>query len=816
MKSLGKSLYFLQGLVACSEGLHSLLGMQLLAFYRQLKPVLDDLHSTPWGKADRFILLVDSIIDIGIQSSANDLVRELLRAVEAEEESTVLVTRTLRISNPKTRDVQTVKLHTTERFLGMDVSVAAQAEIQLAAAQLDSDLRELLWPPKSVAATDSPALERSEEMSPEEAAVEDEIMEGGVSKFEIGEPSIARMLGFGLGAPAPPSEDLGTEKIPDTERRISVWVGDLPEDADGELYREPLKLDEAYTLNFRVGERVDTSLVTGPDTVVPSSDIPEAGLGTEWIIKSSGVEIASPTPDITVRTIVLANKKIWEARFSLHIPKTGDSAIPQLKITPRSEDDARLDILIYARDEFYREFTVALAIEMPLLVAVTRPATIENEVIHAPAAQLGLRTTHEWTTPGGELSISVVGDAAVIKGDTGPSQVDDIVDWQPAAKVAGRIELARAAAERFRARWEDYLNAIDTANLLQRLGNWPPAYSWTASPEQSDATHQASWSEVEVSKELRDLAFHGHKLYEAFFPPGTRLRDWVDSLYVGRRLAISWLPKRNESWMPHVPWGLMYAPEPPARGAPVDPLGFLALRYRLGYTSHPVQGASKALGALSKAHGVHFLYWGDHAGDRIGGEAQWQRQAWAGWENQVFAPGLPLGHDPKSELLDLLDNPVPSPVTLLYLFCRCAVGTGSTPVLEFRAGNVADQIDATELGTSRLMDRPLVFANACTTASSDPYFVNELEEGFFERGCRAFLGTETKVPVEFASRFAHIFFSFFYRKVDSDPIAAGEAVAQTRLFLWLHYRNIGGIFYSYVNQYELFMADEAEVAALAI
>jgi hypothetical protein len=109
-----------------------------------------------------------------------------------------------------------------------------------------------------------------------------------------------------------------------------------------------------------------------------------------------------------------------------------------------------------------------------------------------------------------------------------------------------------------------------------------------------------------------------------------------------------------------------------------------------------------------------------------------------------------------------------------------------------------------------------VFANACTTSAADPYIANELETVFFDRGCRAYLGTETKVPIQLASRFAWIFFHFFYRRLDprNRPIAAGEAVVQTRRFLWRYYRNLGGIFYTYVNQYELFMADDAELAAL--
>jgi hypothetical protein len=65
-----------------------------------------------------------------------------------------------------------------------------------------------------------------------------------------------------------------------------------------------------------------------------------------------------------------------------------------------------------------------------------------------------------------------------------------------------------------------------------------------------------------------------------------------------------------------------------------------------------------------------------------------------------------------------------------------------------------------------------------------------------------------------ASRFASVFFHFFFRRIDPHPMAAGEAVSQTRLFLWSHYRNLGGLLYTQINQYELYMATDAEIAAL--
>jgi hypothetical protein len=43
---------------------------------------------------------------------------------------------------------------------------------------------------------------------------------------------------------------------------------------------------------------------------------------------------------------------------------------------------------------------------------------------------------------------------------------------------------------------------------------------------------------------------------------------------------------------------------------------------------------------------------------------------------------------------------------------------------------------------------------------------------------------------------------------------AGEALAQARLFFWCYYRNIGELLYSYLNQYDLYMADQAEINGL--
>jgi hypothetical protein len=257
----------------------------------------------------------------------------------------------------------------------------------------------------------------------------------------------------------------------------------------------------------------------------------------------------------------------------------------------------------------------------------------------------------------------------------------------------------------------------------------------------------------------------------------------------------------------------MYAADPPPSGGPIDPMSFLGLRCRIAYMSHDAH-APRSLGTLDDSHRSHLLYWGDAPNDITGKEAQWQRSRWSGWQNQVFVPQFGA-QNARAELLKALENPNPAPTSVLYFFCQCNVGAGNNPTLRFGSTNAPENlIGPTDFPMTALPDRPLVFANACTTAGADPYMANDLEEAFFARGCRAYIGTETKVPIVLGSRFAEIFFRFFYRLLDGAPMAAGEAVAQARLFLWTRYRNIGGLFYTCVNQYDLFLASDSEVSSL--
>jgi peptidoglycan L-alanyl-D-glutamate endopeptidase CwlK len=663
-------------------------------------------------------------------------------------------------------------------------------------------------------------------------SLQQKLRDRGLNQTEVegifGPGTEAAVLAFQNSEGLPPSgivdrqtaAALGLPEAPDTpdiagssaERQISIWVS---ERMDG--LRLPLRLGETYEVNFKVGSPMQGNLAQG-NASVPASDVPPRGLQTDWVVTSSEVEFASDDPRITTTSIRVATATIWTAKFSLLVPYVGDSDIPRFKITPRSAQETQLNVTVFVGQQSYRQLMVRLEVAIGTK-DVSEPISTKMDWSSAPLAHMGLRTTHEWTTPPGVLSVVVAGSVATVIGNIGRQQIPgDVVPWIAVPQViAGTIKNVRDSAERLRAHSENHIDDIDPSDLAARLAAWQPEYNWSDLHDYADDAHRRHWDQIKVTQELRDLAFDGRKLFEACFPKGSQLRSWIEALELGHRLNIALTPKSVGTYVPNVPWGLMYLQDIPPLGQPVDPMGFMGLRLRIGYTAYAVQGGSKDLGALNDTYRAHYLYWGNNPQDTTGRESRWQEQEWRTWQNQIFVPAFQQATTPKDQLLQSIDDPQPAPVSVLYLFCQCTVGQGNDPVLRFGdTKNKADVVGRTELGTRPLRDRPLVFANACTTSAADPYFSNELERGFFERECRAFLGTETKVPITFASRFASIFFHFFYRKIDPDPMAAGEAVAQARLFLWTHYRNIGGLFYTYVNQYELFMAQNSEVMALRV
>jgi hypothetical protein len=440
---------------------------------------------------------------------------------------------------------------------------------------------------------------------------------------------------------------------------------------------------------------------------------------------------------------------------------------------------------------------------------------ISDEIEYSDATLTGRQPKSDWQRAPEKLLIAVQkNNLAYVNGTANNEAVDTWTEWWGMPQDCNTAILqVRAAAERFRAAEEHYLDAIDPADLKQRLLQYRPPEAWHSLKTNADAQHQEVWRQVALKDTSFSLANWGYTLYQRFFPVDTMLRQLLDQLTPGARLMISWQKTAGGSWIPHVPWGMMYR-TPPRRGEPIDALQFLGLRFRIDYRAHDPKRASPALGDPKSAYRGHGLYWGGQANDPVFGEARWQHDLWANADGRhVF---VPTDLDPttaRGELVKLIEQPSPEPMPVLYFYCECDMKAGGKPILRFGSTNApANVIEPDDLSHEQFRHRPLVFVNACGTAvSPDPFVANELETQFFERGCRAYLGTVAKVPIHLASRFAAIFFHFFGRQVDGAPVAAGEAAAHTRMFLWTQYCNLGGLYYAQINQYDLYLAHDEEL-----
>lgn len=623
---------------------------------------------------------------------------------------------------------------------------------------------------------------------------------------------------------APPGPD-AMAMVPATPqyRRFNAWVAERV----GVNDVKPLAVAETYTLKLNVGWPMVGSLIKSADAVVTESEIPEEGLDTVWFLSSKNVELSVSPNEPNVKVEKNSSRDGWRADFTLHIPKKLFSEARELLITPTAVEDAEISIVILARGTLYRQFNIELkvvpATDAPKSGGDEEAVKIVSEAVHMPAKYAGLLPQHEWQTPPGVLHIIVQGGGrAFLLGSAvdpatklhGP--INTVTDWGGSlTDDAGLIKNLLKRAEKFREEFSDELDDIGAPDLETRLSDLKNNGGKFWEDNLADPAHTQVWEqEMAKSDELYKLAFDGYNLYQTIFPPKSELRLVLDSLAPGWRIDINWLTANDQARPAHIPWNLLYT-QPPQKGQPVDPENFWGLRFRVNYIMQAIKDPRPpSLGSPFDTEVASGFYWGtDDADKEIAEEVTWQKTEWAKWGKQVYVPDSSVAAAAKDQLVALLQEPTQTP--LFYFFCNCTVGNGNEPVLRFgNSPDPEDNIELSDLGAGELAGQPLIFINACTSGGSDPYVANELVRQFFRRSCRSYLGTEVKVPVRFASRFAKVFYSFFYRAIAPEPMAAGEAAYQARRFLWRDYRNVGGLLYTYLNQYELYMATADELSKM--
>ena len=527
--------------------------------------------------------------------------------------------------------------------------------------------------------------------------------------------------------------------------------------------------------------------------------LPPEGLETVWMVMAD-VELRSRDRRVFTGP---AGEGRWYAHFELSIPQVDDSdAVPVEVVHDGGIVDLDVVISSMVTGDPIRRLTMTLigpAEDTPTSAVLTG----SDAIIDVPGA--ARPRPFEFATAPATFTISVDDGrrATVIPG---PNQgySPDTVDW-PSPNLLDGIQTLRSHAETVRGTFSADFDALDHDELHARLerdlvtGTYLyDTMDWAVDPGLAGPDAQARWDRLSCSEELLALAHEGYNLYELLFPAGTGARLLLDGAPAGTHIHLVWTVDQDEAAT--IPWGFLYTAPPPLDG-PLDPTPFFGLRFRLAWTKWKTAGGDLRLGHSDDIERIHVLYSGD---DVTGQQAAAQRAYYRGFPRHRLVPGH--GTDDRAEIVDQLTQPAGNSA-VMHLYCQCSFDAqrGNAASLVFGSTIDGDDYVLTGrfLGRDRLEARPLVFVNACESASGDAYHVNRLEQRFFNRGCRAFMGTETRVPVTLAACFATVFFTFLELTIDGKRLSAGEAAVQARRYLWNNYRNLGGLFYSYVNGYQL-------------
>jgi CHAT domain len=561
-----------------------------------------------------------------------------------------------------------------------------------------------------------------------------------------------------------------------------------------------LTIGHHYTLKLKVGDPEPASLLDDPTVVIPATDIPPEGIDTHWVVSSESLRLLSAKPVTAVTSEEGLRGSV--VGFPLHIPAEGDSETISLPFIPLAAGRATIHLRAFIGRQLYRSLTAEVVIgaqpsrAAPLLTRDFEPIRADRIALTTMSSQERLG-----------LNVLQAGSDVLVNGaGRGWALSTERMRW-PAdlERLAGVFEAVRSAAETLREKHDEYLNAIDPDDLREHLDAYVPVRDHGDLADSADDAHVTAWERVSDSPELRALVAKGHALYNAVFPPKTPLRQAVESLRPGALLDIDW---SESGKVPDVPWTLMYAFAP---DKPIDALGFLGLRYRIKYTAYPAtSGPETLLGSTDDADTACCLFWGSAEADTAA-EARRHHDALA-TAGRVFIPDRDDVPEPKALLLDVLrGDQGDHALAVLYMFCHYGHLAGEEPSFQFGDTNgESDVLSLLELEQISVRAVPLIFANACATGAQTAFEAHPFKAHFFTNGTAAYLGTETMVPISFASRFATAFLQLFDSGTTGAYLSAGEAVTQARLLLWCRYRNIGGLLYSLTNQYDLLRASSPE------
>jgi hypothetical protein len=655
----------------------------------------------------------------------------------------------------------------------------------------------------------------------------------------------------GAWTPTPDDGGPGPVEFPGPPERPSPEPEDPSEPAWNEVdgraltfampgLREPGQsavVGQTYEGCFSVAQS-EGNLLIG-NTLITPAEVGEDGLMTSWTVASRTIRLDPWTrdghsdPDMEFENLEAGDDTDYLAAFPLHIPASGASVVRKLALTPLRDPTGVLQVDILVGDDLYRRLTATIEVRpaetppvpgesevprpMPEQPGPRRSPFVFGEQRMVSAAHAGLVLPPAYA-PRRTLRLVVTrGELTIWDSDDGVTRPRP---WKPnLGDLNTAIGEARAALDRLRDKFPDAFDAPDPNDLEGELrtykddvdGDWfGPAAGGPAGEVVESVPGLAT------SSELRDLAAQGQLLFTSLFTD-EMLQARIASLQPGDLVDFMWV-QDTDAAAPAVPLPLLFLGDVPDRDEPVDAARFLGLAQRLAYRIRNPLDTTRSLGDWRATMRGHFLYWGSAMGDKVGEHAVRHATDLRVWEPITLLPKDPI-HASTKELATFLKREEQGQMSLLYFYCHCNTRDGGSPILRFGATDGPDdvlKIADLMAGGRPLNGAPVAFVNACKSSYAEAMLSNQLMTAFFTRGCRAYVGTEVRVPAGLAANFAVVFFSFLYGTAGLTLAPVGEAISQTRRFLWRRHGNLGGLFYSAFNDYKLYELSDADVRKLCI
>lgn len=302
----------------------------------------------------------------------------------------------------------------------------------------------------------------------------------------------------------------------------------------------PLRPGKPTVIGFQVGESTEVNLLSGDVSVQPD-DVPEEGLDTRWVVTSRDVRLRLFQADKEPISVEGSTSRVG---FPLRIPRSGPSGVVEVVATPLTEGMATIDVSVYIGAELYRQSSLEFMVGAADIDS-TSTVTVADDYQWAATAHTNLRTTHEWTTPPGRVTITIRHKIDEVEWvDERPSRRrEQFFPWRVNSDLKGQIGNVRLMLELFREAHTEYLDDIDAADVTGRLSGaatdyLPSLFDWAQLPDRADKPHLAQWSDVTTSDELFKLASDGYRLARDLF--GDDLIASLSELPPGYRVTVKW------------------------------------------------------------------------------------------------------------------------------------------------------------------------------------------------------------------------------------------------------------------------------------